>query len=130
MQVVLAIPDRHLRLALELFLDEQPGVFLVGAAAEAASVEALVRTLTPDALIMSWSLPGCPPEQLLTDLARLASPPQVIVLAGDESARSSALAAGASAFVMSWDPPSDLTDALRRCAARPRPSISSEDVMK
>ena len=118
MQVVLAVPDRRLRLALELFLDEEPGLQLVGTTAEAAGARALVETLSPDALIMSWSLPGCAPDTLLAELKQRQASLDVIVLGGDEAARSFALAAGASAFVMSWDPPSDLTDALRWTASR------------
>lgn len=112
MQVVLAVPHRDLRLALELYLAEEPGVFLVGVTTDAAGTRALTATAHLDLLLMSWDLPGCHPASFITELAAQRMAAGVIVLCADEVARAEALAAGASAAISSWDPPDRLADAL------------------
>ena len=64
MQVVLAVQQRDLGLALQLYLDAEPGLFVVGTATEAASLRALLRTPSPDLVILDWDLPGYAPIQL------------------------------------------------------------------
>jgi hypothetical protein len=49
MRVVLAVLNRDLRLALELYLGEEPGVLLVGMATDAAGTRALLK---PNILIL------------------------------------------------------------------------------
>ena len=80
MRTLLAIEQRDLRLALELYLDQEPGVIVVGTASEAASLRALLRTARPDLLLLDWDLPGYAPPNLLMEAKRLSSPPHVILL--------------------------------------------------
>jgi DNA-binding NarL/FixJ family response regulator len=120
MQVVLGIENGDLRLALQLYLDEEPGLFIVGAATEAASLRALLHTASPDLLILGWDLPGYPTVSLLAEVRRLEEPPQVIVLGSDEGARQTALAAGADAYVLIGDLPVDLTSNVRQARMRHR----------
>lgn len=117
MQVVLGVPNRELRLALELYLDEEAGIFMAGAAGEAAGVRALVAAILPDLLIMTWDLPGCSAARFIRETRASEPATQVIVLSSDEGARTEALAAGAAAFVVSWGAASDLLTAIRHCAA-------------
>lgn len=112
MQVVLAVHHRDLRLALELYLAEEPGVFLVGVATDAAGTRALTTTASPDLLLMSWNLPGCVPAAFVAEFSALPMPAGIIVLCADEASRAEALAAGAAAAISSWDPPAHLSDAL------------------
>ncbi len=118
MQVVLAAQHRDLQLALQLYLDAEPGLFVVGTVTEAASLRALLRTAYPDLVLLDWDLPGYAPIPLLAEIKRPRPSPQVIVLGRDEGARQEALAAGADAFVVSGDTPSDLMAAIRQSRAR------------
>ena len=113
MQVVLAVQQRDLGLALQLYLDAEPDLFVVGMATEAASLRALLRTASPDLVILDWDLPGYATNHLLAEIKRLRSSPQIIVLGRDKGARQEALAAGADAFVLSGDSPVDLMAAIR-----------------
>ena len=120
MQVVLAVQQRDLGLALQLYLDAEPGLFVVGTATEAASLRALLRTASPDLVILDWDLPGYAPFHLLGEVKRIRCSTQVIVLGSDEGVRQESLAAGADAFVVSGDSPADLMAAIRESRERQR----------
>ena len=120
MRVVLAIQHRDLGLALQLCLDAEPDLFVVGTVTEAASLRALLWTADPDLVILDWDLPGYAPIPLLAEAKRLPRCPQIIVLGRDEGARQKALAAGADAFVLSGDSPGDLMAAILQSRARYR----------
>jgi DNA-binding NarL/FixJ family response regulator len=64
-QVVVAVQQRDLGLALQPYLDAEPNLFVAGTATEAASLRALLRTASPDLVTFDWDLPGCAPIQLL-----------------------------------------------------------------
>ena len=117
MRIVLAVQQGDLGLALQLYLDAEPGLFVVGTATEAASLRALLRTAGPDLVILDWDLPGYAPIHLLGEVKRLRCSPQVIVLGRDGDVRREALAAGAEAFVLLGDPPGDLMETIRRSQA-------------
>ena len=118
MQVVLAVPNYDLRLALELFLGEERGIFVVGSVGDAISALALVTASLPDLLVVTWDVPDGSTARLIRETRSLQPAPQVIVLGSDESARAEALAAGATAFVSSWGPVPDLLLAIRQCDRR------------
>jgi DNA-binding NarL/FixJ family response regulator len=120
MQVVLAVQQRDLGLAVQLYLDAEPGLFVVGTATEAASLRALLRTASPDLVILDWDLPGYAPIYLLGEVKRLQCSPQVIVLGRDEGIRQEVLAAGADAFVVSGDSSDNLMAAIRESRERYR----------
>ena len=120
MQLVLAVEPCDLGLALQLYLDAEPGLFVVGAVAEAASLRALLRTAHPDLIILDWDLPGYATTHLLAEAKQLRHCPQIIVLGLDEGIRQEALAAGADAFVLSGDSPADLMAAIRESRDRHR----------
>ena len=113
MRTLLAIEQHDLRLALELYLDQEPGVTVVSTASEAASLRALLRTARPDLVLLDWDLPGHDPSSLLIEAKRLRSPPHVILLGKDQNVKQAALAAGADAFVLRGDLPDELLAAIR-----------------
>lgn len=118
MQVVLAVEQRNLGLALQLYLDAQPNLFVVGFVTEGAVLLALLQTAHPDLVILDWDLRGHTPVHLLAEVKRATPSPQVIVLGSDERVRQEALAAGADAFVVRGDLPGDLIAAIRQACAR------------
>ncbi len=122
MRVVLAAPNRDLRLALELFLAEEPGVFLAGVATDLAGARALLAAARPDLLLLTWDLDGGAAVAFAREARAAGWTAQVILLCRDEDERAAALAAGATATVSSWDPPERLTravaDARERAHAR------------
>lgn len=118
MRVVLATSNRDLRLALELFLVEEPGVFLAGVATDAGVACALLAAARPDLLLLTWDLDGGAPSELAQEARAAGWTSQVLLLCRDEGERAAALAAGATAAVSSWDPPERLTHALAEARIR------------
>ena len=117
MRVVLAVPHRDLRLALELFLAEEPGVFVVGLATDGPSARALLASARPDLLLLTWDLDGCRAVALVREARAAGWVPQIILLCRDEVESADALAAGATATVTSWDPPSRLGEVVAAARA-------------
>ena len=120
MRVVLAVQHSDLGLALQLYLDAEPGLSVVGTATEAASLRALLWTADPDLVILEWDLPGYAPVQLLAEVKRVRSSSQIIVLGDDEGVRQEALAGGADAFVVRGDSPVNLLATIRHSRERHR----------
>ena len=112
MDVVLASKEHDLRLALELLLREEPGVYVVGTASHAEALLALVRSACPDLVLLDWDLPGGPLTEVLARVKSTDCIPKIIVLSKDADAEDEALAAGADAFVIKGDPPKRLLAAF------------------
>ena len=115
MHVLVATEQADLRLAIELYISEEPGVHIVGTASEAASLRAMLQTSCPELVLLDWELPGHPPASLLAEARRLDPRPQVIILGKDLAAKQAALAAGADAFVLKGHPPRHLLTAIWQC---------------
>jgi len=118
MQALVATEQADLRLAIELYLVEEPGMDVVGTVSEAAGLRSLARITRPDLIMLDWDLPGHSPTNLVTELKRIDSRPQVIVLGKELEQRPVVLAAGADAFVLKGDPPGRLLTAIRQARAR------------
>ncbi len=114
MNVVLAMRQAHIRLALELALSEQPGVRVVGTASETEGALALARTAQPDLVLLEWGLPGRTTPEVLDAARALLHRVRILVLGGDPGLRQPTLQAGAWAFVLVGDPPELLLAALRQ----------------
>ncbi len=131
MDILLAIMQLDLRVALEILLREEPGTNVVGTASDAASLRALLQACRPELVLLDWGLPGHPPASLLAEARSLAPRPQVIVLGRDLDVKPAALAAGADAFVLKGDSPRHLLTAIRqarpqRVAAKEKQSTETE----
>ena len=115
MDILLATAHTDLRLSLELLLDQEPGVKIVGTASETAGLRALVLTTQPDIVLADWDLPGNGVVGLLADMHDATQPhPSFIILSSQASAEQEVLAAGAVAFVFKGDSPENLLEAFRR----------------
>jgi DNA-binding NarL/FixJ family response regulator len=111
MHILLADDQAEVRSALRLLLEQEPGIAVVGEAAEAAAVLAQAAASRPDLVFLDWELPGLQATELLHVLR---SRPRMIVIAlsGRPEARQAALDAGVDAFVSKGDPPERLLEAL------------------
>jgi DNA-binding NarL/FixJ family response regulator len=114
MRILLATEQPELRIALVLYLSEEPGMTVIGTASEAASLRALLMTARPELVLLDWALPGHPPASLVAEAKSLDPHSQVIVLGKDLDVKQAALAAGADAFVLKGDPPGLLLAAIRQ----------------
>lgn len=113
MNVLLAIYWRDLRLAIDLFLREEPGINVIGVANETESLLALLKTTHPHVVLLSWDLPGRTIPEVLSTIHTAPAPPRIIVLGNNESEKDTALAAGADAFLVKGKPPQHLAATIR-----------------
>jgi len=113
-RVVLADDEAHIRSALRLLLEQEPGIQVVDEIAESRVLRQRVKTHLPDLLLLDWELPESGGAGLIYDAHMIAPELRVIVLSSRPENRTSALAAGAHAFVSKGDPPDVLLATIRR----------------
>jgi DNA-binding NarL/FixJ family response regulator len=118
MRVFLADDQTRVRSALRLLLEQEPGLSVVGEAAEAEDMLAQTEATQPDLVLLDWELPGLRTDDRLSVLRALCPQLKVIALSGQPEARRAALSAGADAFVSKGEPPERLLAAVEDC--RPR----------
>jgi DNA-binding NarL/FixJ family response regulator len=114
MDILLAVPQNDIRLALEILIREEPGQNVVGTVRDGKSLLALVRTTSPDLILLDWTILGQRSTALLSALMAHQPTPAIIVL-GEEPKQERAIAqSGAAAFVLKGDPPATLLTAIQQ----------------
>jgi DNA-binding NarL/FixJ family response regulator len=115
MRILLADDETKVRFALRVLLERQPGLEVVGEAANAEELLAQARPGCPDLVLLDWDLPGAAHVDLLEEL-RLACPDlRVVALSARPEARQAVLEAGAQGFVCKCDAPERLLSAIAGC---------------
>jgi two-component system nitrate/nitrite response regulator NarL len=102
-QVRVLIADDH-RLfaeALEVILDGERGLEVVGRAANGQEAVELASTLSPDVVLLDISMPVLDGFEAAAAITKLPEPPAVLMLTGSDSAQDvdRARRAGASGYV-------------------------------
>ena len=112
LDILLAVHQPDLRLAIDLLLREEPGLNVVGVARETKTLLALLRVIQSDLLLLDWTLTGQPLSGVLTKIHEQADRPKIIVLGTLEDDQDTILAAGADAFVVKGETPQQLLTAI------------------
>ena len=112
MRILLADDQKKVRFALRVLLERQPGVSVVGEAANTPELLSGTRETCPDVLLLAWEFPDRDVTSLLQELRLICPCLVVIVLSGRPEARQGALNAGADFFVSKGDPPECLLAAI------------------
>jgi DNA-binding NarL/FixJ family response regulator len=112
MRILLADDQKKVRFALRVLLEQQPGMEVVGEAADGQGLLAQIEATSPEVVLVDWKLPGLDSGQLLPSLHGADPDLAVIVLSPRLEARQSALDSGASAFVCKCDAPERLLAAI------------------
>jgi DNA-binding NarL/FixJ family response regulator len=118
MRILLADDQATVRSALQLLLEEDPELNVVGEATDARELLTQAGIACPDLVLLDWELPGSQAADLLPALRQRHPHLVVIALSGRPEARQSALAAGADAFVSKGDPPERLLATVNGCCHR------------
>ncbi|NUP01753.1 MAG: response regulator transcription factor [Nonomuraea sp.] len=117
--VVIADDEDLIRAGLRVIIDAEPGLSVVGEAADGAAVVPVVRRERPDVVLMDVRMPAMDGIQATRRLVALDDPPKVLVVTTFENDDHvyDALRAGASGFLLKRTRPDDLIQAIKLVAA-------------
>jgi DNA-binding NarL/FixJ family response regulator len=121
--LLIADDDAVTRSGLRLLLGAQPGITVVGEAADGVEAVEQARLLRPDVVLMDVRMPRCngieATRQLLAESRGLTESPRVVVITTFENDGyvTAALSAGASGFVLKRRPVPQIAEAVRVVAA-------------
>ncbi|GAA3447031.1 response regulator transcription factor [Planomonospora venezuelensis] len=118
LRVVIADDEDLIRTGLRIIIDSEPGLTVVGEAADGAAVLPVVREHRPDVVLMDVRMPMMDGIQATRLLVALPEPPKVVVVTTFENDDYvyEALQAGASGFLLKRTRPDDLVRAVRTVA--------------
>lgn len=120
-ETTVALADDHnlIRAGLRNLLAAEPGLRVIGEAADAAAAARLVRDRRPDVLVLDLRMPGAEPEEDVRRLRRGAPGTAIVVLTmWREPHRARDLfRAGAAAYVLKQAAERNLIEAIRAAAA-------------
>ena len=119
LRVVVAEDHRVVRRGLQLVLDGEPDLSVVGQGGTVAEARALVREHTPHVLVLDLSMPDGSSLEAIPALRTDAPNTQIVVLTmeDDPALVRAARRAGALAYVLKEAADTDLVAAVRRAAA-------------
>jgi DNA-binding NarL/FixJ family response regulator len=113
MRLFIADGNSSVRLSLQMYLQQEPGLYVTGMASEAEGLCAQLEASQPDVLLLDSHLPGATMQGLLTDIRGLESPPKIVVLSIKPEDKEPAISAGADAFSSKNAPPEELLEVIR-----------------
>lgn len=114
MRVIIADDRPETRSGLKLLFEQEPGVRVVGEAADLSSLISEAHSARPDVVLVDWELP-CLRVHDVVSLLRMLSPGlRIVALSGRPEVKESALSAGAETFVSKGSPPERVLESLRR----------------
>lgn len=113
MMIFIAESNEDLRVGLQMYLQNEVGLNVVGIAVQAKGLIRQLEATEADVLILDWSLQGSSMPELLTDIRRLQNPPKIVVLAARSDIEAVALDAGADAFFDKVYAPGRLLEAVQ-----------------
>jgi NarL family two-component system response regulator LiaR len=115
------IADDHavLREGLRSFLELQPGIEIVGDAADGGEAVELVQRLRPDVVLMDLVMPKLDGVQAMRELNERVPGTRVIILTSyiDDDRLLPAIRAGAAGYLLKNAEPQELARAIRTAAA-------------
>ncbi|AEA25060.1 response regulator [Pseudonocardia benzenivorans] len=117
---VLLVDDEELvRTGLRAILDSEPGIRVLGEAADGAEVPGLVARLRPAVVLMDVRMPTVDGITATRALLARPDPPRVLVLTtfGNDGHVYEALRAGATGFLLKRARPADIVSAVRTVAS-------------
>ncbi|MBB6348281.1 response regulator [Nonomuraea muscovyensis] len=117
-RIVIADDEDLVRAGLRVILDTEPGLAVVGEAADGAEVVPVVRRERPDVVLMDVRMPALDGIQATRRLVAMAEPPKVLVVTTFENDDHvyDALRAGADGFLLKRTRPDELVRAVKLVA--------------
>jgi DNA-binding NarL/FixJ family response regulator len=123
-RIRIMIVDDHpvVRAGLASMLSTQPGIDVVGSAASGVEALALLKTITPDVILMDLRMSGMSGLETIRAINLRTDPPRILVLTSfdtDEDIYQS-VGAGAQGYILKDTPQDRLLEAIQMVHARKR----------
>ncbi|MFI9650057.1 response regulator [Streptomyces sp. NPDC052040] len=117
--VLVADDDAMVRTHLRTIVGTAPDIEIVGEASDGETAVTRIRECLPDVVLLDIFMPGKDGLAVARDLAKLPTPPEVVILTtfALDAHVEEAVRAGASGFLRKDTPPRDLLQAIRVVAA-------------
>lgn len=117
MRIFVADADADIRVAVQMLTNQQSDMNVVGIAVRYDNLAEQVSLARADVLLLNWDLPGQGVADKVKELCAANPGVKVIVLSVRPDVRSSALAAGADAFLGMTLAQDELLNTFRRVAS-------------
>ncbi len=114
MDILIADSHDQVRFALRVMLSQQPGLQVVGEAADGTQLLALARVAMADLVLVDWELPGLAGMGGLAAVHQACPTLRLVVLSSQLGVRQAAVGNGVDAFVSKGDPPERLLAVIRQ----------------
>jgi DNA-binding NarL/FixJ family response regulator len=114
-RIVIADDQAMVRAGLRMVVESDPGMEVVGEAADGREAVGVARRTRPDIVLMDISMPRLDGLAAARELLDAPSPPKVITLTTFDTDENlyAALRAGTSGFLLKVSPPEQLLEAIR-----------------
>lgn len=109
LRIFIADPNRNGRLALQMLLDHQPGMEVVGIAVQKEGLVEQVTAVQPDVILIDWKLMSPTPAVFINELRDC----QIIVMDVREETSQEVEILGIDKFICKDGPPDELLSMLQ-----------------
>jgi DNA-binding NarL/FixJ family response regulator len=114
LRIFIADADQDVRVSMQMLLDREPGMRVVGISVRSEGLVGQVGAAQPDVVLLDWKFVESAPVEYINYLQLVESQPDIIVLHVRSEIRYEAEAAGAEGFVSKDGPPDQLLTILRK----------------
>jgi DNA-binding NarL/FixJ family response regulator len=114
LRIFLADANRDSRLGMQMLLDHQTGMRIVGVSVGSEGLVVQAGAAQPDVVLLDWQIIASAPAEYIKNLHSIESQLQIIVLHIRPEIRREAEDAGADAFIGKDTPPDELLLVLRK----------------
>jgi DNA-binding NarL/FixJ family response regulator len=108
LKIFLADANRDSRLGMQMLLDHQTGMRIVGVSVGSEGLVVQAGAAQPDVVLLDWQIIASAPAEYIKNLHLIESQPQIIVLCIRPEIRREAEDAGADVFISKDTPPDEL----------------------
>jgi len=112
-RIFIASADGACRMALQLLLEGEPGMVVIGMSDRVEGLLTMMGASQPELLLLDHELTQQTTIQIIRDIHQLKVQCKIIVLSIDPNIRELTLAAGADGFIDKSYPPDELLTTLR-----------------